>query len=957
LSAVGSVPVSPLPTTLRNPVGSALVARGPLPSARTESVLIDGVRGQRVLVELKAQAKGFVVTRVSTFNIEGWGQPTKYGFPAASEVRNVAVRSAGGGSITSLEQATRRVEELVRNGSLTATGTAEAKALEQATALPKPVAQMSATDKVKYLLHEALRQLPVSAAREVKEMLTSPQTWLVMGAFLVAQAVPGVNVVANLVGSLLLGNDIVDTGGKMAGAFQSALGATSQAELVQAGKALGEALAHAGISGVSAYAGNRLGSAIKTRSDTRSMRNLASTVERYKQGNASAEQVRQAANAALSEKKATGISNRRSTEASSSKPPPSKSVALGREEQRRIPGASSTPTSSASATAGTAQNPMPQLLKTAFAGQDVSQAARDAFKARATAWARQTLPQNTIRALQQLATDPTAQRAMVRQTALDMLTGTNVESLKTLGASQPTRARQLAAVRQRLGVEVDRAHPNAGALLADTANASSARAALLRKQVGIELGGSTPLASAVQAYLKTEGVGERALIKLLGSSSDRVSVAKNALTRQFGSSSATHDDVAELATALDKSLALVPNDAQRMRFLQNLSASPQTVNALAGASSRAEAGAAKQPKTQSRTPPSNELKTKPELPNSLVKVRDGRVAINIPKLTEQQLGHYRHLRQRFTASEVNDIVNTVRSDGVGALASRNGKYLDMSAKDMAAVSQLSNGLNGKLEMHDVTHTALAGKNFKYRASEWDENVGNGLANVPIDEPSGLYSFTPVTSANGARSLKFDEKARQAVDGLVNAPRGANQFGSSFFANSVGRVGAALTQAQGRIGQGSASSRYVAFRKALKDAGQLPRDADSVFEARLKQAYTAAESKLEKATGKTLDRGEMFGIAQPIALLLRGKASARFQQLPVAEKRRVVADGVASVLTANEKFPDKISLPSANDKTSTRFSGQWFGEPPQAFDDKGYLRLFLEKRAMVRREFGVPEPTR
>jgi hypothetical protein len=35
--------------------------------------------------------------------------------------------------------------------------------------------------------------------REVKEMLTSPQTWLIMGTFLVAQTVPGVNLAANLV--------------------------------------------------------------------------------------------------------------------------------------------------------------------------------------------------------------------------------------------------------------------------------------------------------------------------------------------------------------------------------------------------------------------------------------------------------------------------------------------------------------------------------------------------------------------------------------------------------------------------------------------------------------------------------------------------------------------------------------------------------------------------------------
>jgi hypothetical protein len=954
LSAVSSIASSSSSSIARPPVGGVLVAKGGPPSAQTESVLLDGVRGQRVLVQMKAQAKGFVVTRVSVFNIEGWGTPTQYGFPVASESRNVVVRSPAGADITNLEQAKQRVKELVRNGGLTATGAAEAKALAQATALPKPVARMSATDKVKYLLQEALRQLPSSAAREIKEMITSPQTWMIMGAFLAAQAIPGVNLVANLAGSLLLANDIVDTGGKMAGAFQSALSASSQTELVQAGKELGEALAHATVSGGSAVAGKAIGNAIKTRSDTRSMRNLASTLEQYKQGNVSAEQVRLAANAALSEKKATGGSNRRGADTSSSTPPRSKSVTLGREEQQRIPGArGNAPTPSA----GSAQNPMPQLLKTAFAGQETSRAAREAFKARATAWAKQNSPNNTIRALQQLATDPTAQRALVRQTALDMLTGTSVESLEALGATQPARARQVTALRQRLGAEMDRTHPNAGTLLADTAGASSARAALLRKQVAIDLGGSAPLARAVQTYLKNEGVVEKALINLLCGSSDRVAVVKNALLADYRSRGSLGGNIEKFADVLDKNLALIPNDLQRLKYLQNLSASPNTVKSMAGVRPTTDTDASKQAKTQTRTPPSTELKAKPELPNSLVKLRDGRVAINVPKLTEYQLGHYRHLRQRFSASEVNDIVNTIRSNGVGALANRNSKYLDMSAQDLAALSHVSNGLDGKLALHDVTHTLLAGKNFNYRVSEWDENVGNGLANATIDQPNGLYSFRWVNTPDKGRALKFDANARQATENLVHGGLGNSQFGSAFWANSIGRVETALGQAQQRVGEGSASSRFVAFRKALKDSGQIPRNADTQFEARLRQLYTAAEKALHKTRGNTIDYDTLMRVGDPIARLLQGKAAERFGRLSAAERQRVVADGVASVLTANEKFPTRVGVPTANDSSGRRFGTEWFGANPQNFNETGYLRRFFEMRSMVRTELGVPASAR
>jgi hypothetical protein len=277
--------------------------------------------GRRVVVKIssreelrdgKWRAAGYVATLVASFKIESTVEgetPSKYGYPDGSQAQDFLIRARSGGVITDLAQAQQRVSELVTNGVLTTTKATQAAALQGATPLPKAVSEMSPADRAKYLLQETLRQLPASASDELKAMLGSWQTWAMMSAFLVAEAIPGVNIAANLVGCLLLGNDVLDTGGKMLDAFKSALSTNSQAGLVQAGKSLAEALAHAVVTVGSMGAAKAGPGAVKaakayTGAEATSLRNLGSTLTQYRNGKATDKQVRQAAIVAMQNKRA-----------------------------------------------------------------------------------------------------------------------------------------------------------------------------------------------------------------------------------------------------------------------------------------------------------------------------------------------------------------------------------------------------------------------------------------------------------------------------------------------------------------------------------------------------------------------------------------------------------------------------------------------------------------------------
>jgi hypothetical protein len=282
------------------------------------TVLLAGHGGKNTVVEIAAreemrngrwQLTGYVAKRISSYSIESFHDSkarTAYGYPLVSQAKNTLIRSSDGGVITDLAQARQRVVELVASKALTPVSAAQTQELSEATPLAKPVAAMNNLDRVKYLLKETVRRLPAGVASELQAMLTAPETLVMIGAFCAAQAVPGLNVAAMIVGSLLLGNDILDTGGKMVDAVKLALSASSQADLVTAGKGLAEALAHGAVSVGSAVVGNRVGKAWKntTSAEATSLRTLASTVKNYQAGHATPEQVRRAAIVAMQKKRA-----------------------------------------------------------------------------------------------------------------------------------------------------------------------------------------------------------------------------------------------------------------------------------------------------------------------------------------------------------------------------------------------------------------------------------------------------------------------------------------------------------------------------------------------------------------------------------------------------------------------------------------------------------------------------
>ncbi|MCY7314783.1 MAG: hypothetical protein LH480_03960 [Rubrivivax sp.] len=646
--SAGTLGSLPLAAQQKTPQKSSLVS---LPGNDGIVQMTGG--GENFVVELKArrdlrngvmQDTGFVAVRVSKYSIESDANSlprTAYGYPLSSQTKNTLIRTPAGGVITDLAQARQRTRELVASRALTTVSAAEAKELSDASPLAKPVAAMDNLDRVKYLLQETLRRLPPGIAAELEAMLTSPATLVMMGAFCAAQAVPGLGMASLLVGALLLGNDILDTGGKMVGAVQLALSASSHAELVTAGKGMAEALAHGAVSVASSAVGNRAGKAWKnaTSGEPTSLRTLTTTVKNYQAGKATPEQVRRAAIVAMQEKRAAAgtanvakdaptpppqtttqaaapnstvpIKRSGTAQAPTRQTAPDPAVAQaaagqraiaktsegvfadktlqGQLSQRLIKDARTNPSKNATASidpqvvqASAVQLFMPKLLQSVFGGRTITKTATDAFTARATAWAKQESPSNPAGALERLAASPALQSTVVRATVIDQLTGSTVASMKVLGASQPVAARALSALRQRLATALDRTSPGTGAqakLLEP--NAGAARTALLREQVGVELGGSTPLASAVQAQLKAKGTVERDLVNVLASPQTRISTMTSALVERWQGSSGQEpllDGKSQrtLRKAIEGQLAGMPGDVAKEQYLKDLAASGQT---------------------------------------------------------------------------------------------------------------------------------------------------------------------------------------------------------------------------------------------------------------------------------------------------------------------------------------------------------------------------------------------
>ncbi len=983
--------------------------------------------GQRSVVEIKErqgfikgqwQVTGYVATRLSTYSIESYADSkprTEYGYPLESQAKNTVIRNSDGSVCATIGQAHQRVRQLVAAKSLTASSASQIAELKQATPLPKAVSAMNSSDRVKYLLQETLRQLPSSAANELKAMLTSPQTWAVMGAFLVAGAIPGVNVGAMVVGALLLGNDALDTGGKMVDAVKSALNASSQAELVTAGKELAEALVHGVVTVAMPVVGKRVGKAINTTwkantsAEAIALKNFRQSVAARNQGKATNKQVAQAAALLVQAKRNTANdttptsalpANASSTPAPQTTPQtgtvktqtprntPNPVAATAQAAQGAMKTASegvftdqalqarlaeqlakdsrTNPAKNATASidAQVVQNVatrllLPKLLQSVFGNSKMTKSAAEAFTARANAWAKQESPSNPAGALERLVISPVSRGAMVKATVLDCLTGSGVASMKALGSSQPAAARALSARRLRLADALDRAYPDTAsqAKLLEQ-NAGGARTELLRQQVGVELGESTPLAAAVQAQLKAKNTGERDLMSLPSNPKARISTMTHALVEQWRGSQGNEPVLdgksqRNLRKAIDGQLATIPGDLAKQQYLKDLAASGQTVARMAQGEAEAGRTLRKVPKEQTTVSPekapSVELANKSAVPSTLKSVPGG-FEINVSGLTRNQRASYQRLRSSdFTAAEINDITTTLIKKGVAGLA-KNPKYLNLSADNLASLMHLVNGIDSTARLHDVTHVLLSSSKFTYGVSEWRENVGNTVANSFIVNPGRAFSpFSWVRAADGSKTLRIDKSqlaaARQEL-GSGERRFYDRSYERNFVGNSRARTIENVKQSLGEIvfaEQRGRAERYREFRARLKADGQLPDSPAADFEQKLQTAYVEFETKVIEVKGKIDDDAGWIPVLEPIVRVLAQPAIAEYRRLPAATRRELAVDGIASVITA-AKFNPKVSIPEWMDPN--RLANEWVGMDTANMTQSGYVKTYLDVKSQV-----------
>jgi hypothetical protein len=272
---------------------------------------------------------GFVAERMSAYGatsraLNAQPEANGYGYLQGEYGKMRLITGRDGRVITDLQQAKARTSEMMKHGGLTTTTDAQAQTAQQVKQerqeslrgithnddgslrqttlrqwmpvipLSKPIEKMDHVERVKYMVKEAIRVAPASAKKELQGLLT-PQSLAAMGAFTGAQFLPGLNVVADGLATILLGKDVIDTGGKVGNALYKGLTAKQPYELVAAGDELSQALAHVGTVGVQASGGIAVkGLGGKSTSPKATLGGLASTLKKYELGKATVEQVNQA---------------------------------------------------------------------------------------------------------------------------------------------------------------------------------------------------------------------------------------------------------------------------------------------------------------------------------------------------------------------------------------------------------------------------------------------------------------------------------------------------------------------------------------------------------------------------------------------------------------------------------------------------------------------------------------
>jgi hypothetical protein len=292
------------------------------------NTLATTLKAREVYRDGRWRNEGFVAERMSAYGttsraLNAQPEANGYGYLQGEYGKMRLITGRDGRVIADLPQAQARTLEMMKHGGLTTTTDAQAQTAQQVKQarqeslqgvtynddgslrkttlrqwmpvipLPKPIEKMDHVDRVKYMVKEAIRVAPASAKKELQGLLT-PQSLAAMGAFTGAQFAPGLNVVADGLATILLGKDVIDTGGKVGNALYKGLTAKQPYELVAAGDELSQALAHVGTVGVQASGGIAVkGLGGKSTSPKATLGELASTLKKYELGKATVEQVNQ----------------------------------------------------------------------------------------------------------------------------------------------------------------------------------------------------------------------------------------------------------------------------------------------------------------------------------------------------------------------------------------------------------------------------------------------------------------------------------------------------------------------------------------------------------------------------------------------------------------------------------------------------------------------------------------
>ena len=152
-------------------------------------------------------------------------------FLSSSPTKEKIITAPNGAVIKDINEARTRVKELINQGVF----------------MPnKSVAQMSASEKLDYVLGVALNNATPAVAAELKALFT-PENMVKMAILGGVQFIPGVGIAADVVVGICVGQQAIDVGIKYFNAIHTALNASTKAELDTSGVAIAQATAQLGV--------------------------------------------------------------------------------------------------------------------------------------------------------------------------------------------------------------------------------------------------------------------------------------------------------------------------------------------------------------------------------------------------------------------------------------------------------------------------------------------------------------------------------------------------------------------------------------------------------------------------------------------------------------------------------------------------------------------------------------